>query len=86
MAAKKGKKPVETPLRSLSWIVRHAPKFVRRDPGGQEARLAAASAITEAGVVDLIDAYLLGAKKSRDTIDRYLEPVWASLKAIVGKP
>jgi len=84
-SAKKKPASYEDSFRPLSWIVRNAPKFVRRDSGGQDARLAAASAITEAGVVDLVDAYLLGAKRTRQTIDRYLEPVWASLRTIVGK-
>ncbi len=75
----------EDSFRPLAWIVRNAPKFVRRDSGGKDPRAAAASALKEAGVTNAVDAYLLGAKRSRDTIDRYLEPVWESLKTMVGK-
>lgn len=81
------KTPVKTPFRSLSWIVRNASKFVRRDPGGKDRREAAARALDEGGLAPTqaaIDAYLLGAKRTRDTIDQYLEPVWESLKTIVG--
>lgn len=85
MAAKKTL--VKPPFRSLSWIVRNASKFVRRDPGGRDRRKAAARALDEGGIAPTmaaVDAYLLGAKRTRDTIDRYLEPVWESLKKMVG--
>lgn len=87
IAKKSPKKLVAHMPRSLRWIVRHAPSFVRRDSGGQKARLNARFYLEQAGInpgVVAVDAYLLGAKKARDTIDEYLEPVWKRLKEIVG--
>ena len=74
--------------RSLSWIVLHAPSFVRRDPGGRRARNVARHHLSKAGIdptVAAVEAYLLGAKGARDTIDRYLEPVWQRLREIIGR-
>lgn len=87
MAVKK--KPVyEDSFRPLTWIVRNAPKFVRRDSGGRDPRTVALAALYKAGLPGspaTVDAYLLGAKRARDTVDRYLEPVWESLRRMVGE-